>query len=122
MVKHLIGFAAFFLFLVPVRLDAQLQTIEIDDVQLARSLSGVVVDPSDALRSGVLVEEFSAGWKKPLRSTMTDEKGKFKFSSVKGRDTYYSQLSMEGFDFLRLRVKLDRKRGTQLRVKLIVAS
>jgi hypothetical protein len=116
-----LSFAAFFLFAVPVSLDAQ-YSVEIENVQLARSLAGVVVDFSGAPIPRVLVEEFSPDWKESLRSTMTDAKGSFAFSPVKDRNVYYFQLRLNGFNPLRVRVKVARKRGRELRLTLEVAA
>jgi hypothetical protein len=96
--------------------------IDIEKVQLARSLAAVVLDPTGSPIPGVLVEEFSSGWKESLRSTKTDAKGGFSFAPVKRRDVYYLQLRMNGFDPLRVLVKIDPKQGKYLRLKLWVAS
>ena len=111
-----------FLLLVPIHLHAQYQTIEIENVQLARSLAAVVLDPTGSPIPGVLVEESSPNWKESLRSTRTDATGGFSFAPVKGRNVYYLQLRMDGFDPLRVRVKIDPKRGKNLRLKLEVAT
>jgi len=41
---------------------------------------------------------------------------------VKGRDVYYLQIRMDGFDSLRIRLKIDPKKGKNLRLKLKVAT
>lgn len=119
--NRLLCFTAFFLFLVPVSLDAQ-YSVQIKNVQSARSLAGVVVDPSGAPIPGVLVEEVSPDWKGSLRSTKTDANGSFEFDPVKGRRLYYFQLRQDGFNPLLVRVKVDRRRGKDLRLTLIVAA
>ncbi len=81
-----------------------------------RSLAAVVLDPSGAPIQGAFVEEFSPDWKESLRSTKTDTTGEFTFTPVKGRDVYYLQLRMNGFDPLRVRVKIDPKQGKNLRL------
>jgi hypothetical protein len=111
-----------FLFLVPIYLHAQYQTIEIKDVQLARALSAVVLDPTGSPIPCVSVEESSPDWKESLRSTKTDSAGRFKFAPVQGRDVYYLQLRMDGFDQLRVRMKIDSKRGKNLQFKLEIAT
>ena|SRR5579862_2056712 len=111
-----------FLFLVPIYLHAQYQTVEIEKVQLARSLGAVVLDPTGSPISGALVEEFGSDWKESLRTTKTDATGRFSLAPVKGRDVYYLQLRMNGFDPLRVRVKIDPKQGKNLRLKLEVAT
>lgn len=111
-----------FIFIVPIHLHAQYQTIEIEKVQLATSLAAVVTDITGSPMPGVLVEEFSSDWNRSLRSTKTDAKGGFTFAPVKGRDVYYLQLRMNGFDPLRVRVKIDAKDGKNLRLKLEIAT
>jgi hypothetical protein len=122
MFNHQLWLRVSFLFLVPVHLHAQYQIIEIEKVQLATSLAAVVLDPTGSPVPGVLVEEFSSDWKQSLRSTKTDAKGGFILAPVKGRDVYYLQLRMNGFDLLRVRVKIDRKQGKNLRLKLEIAT
>jgi hypothetical protein len=116
--SRLICFIASFLFLVPVHLDAQYEIVEIENVQVARSLAAVVHDPAHSPIPGVLVEELSSDWKESLRSTKTDAAGCFTFAPVKGRDVYYLQLTVDGFDPLRVRVKVDPKRGKKLQLKM----
>jgi len=111
-----------FLFLVPIHLYAQYQTIEIESVQMARSLGAVVLDSSGSPMPDVLVEEFSSEGKVSLRSTKTDGAGGFTFAPKKGRSVYYLQLRMNGFDPLRVRVKLDPKHGKMLQLKMEVAT
>ena len=122
MLNRLLCLSLGFLFLVPIRLYAQYTTIEIEKVQLAHSLAAVVLDPSGSPVPGVLVEEYGSNWKESLRSTKTDATGGFTFTPVKGRDVYYLQLRMNGFDPLRIRVKIDPKQGKTLRLKLEVAT
>ena len=110
------------IFLVPIHLHAQYQIVEIEKVQLATSLAAVVTDISDSAVPGVLVEEFSSDWKQSLRTTKTDAKGGFTLAPVKGRDVYYLQLRMDGFDPLRVRVRIDPKQGKNLRLKLEIAT
>jgi hypothetical protein len=122
MLNRLLGLACGFLVMVPIHLHPQYQIIEIEKVQLARSLDAEVFDPAGSPISGALVEELSSEWKEVLRTTKTDPTGKFSFAPVKGRDVYYIQLSMDGFDPLRIRLKIDPKLGKNLRLKLKVAT
>src|SRR5690242_7412103 len=110
-----------FILLMPTHLHAQFQIIEIEKVQVATSLSAVVTDFAGRRMQDVLVEEFSSDWNQSLRSTKTDAKGRLAFSTVKGRDVYFLQLRANGFDPLRVRVKIDPKQGKKLRLKLEVA-
>jgi len=122
MFNRLLWLSFSFLFLGPIHLHAQYTTIEIEKVQLVRSLAAVVLDRAGSPIPGVLVEECSSDWKQSLRSIKTDATGGFTFASVKGRDVYYLQLRMNGFNLLRVRVKIDPKRGKNLRLKLQVAT
>ena len=101
---------------------AQAQIIEIAQVQLADSLSGLVQDPAGAPIPKVIVQEFSPDWKRSLRSTQTDKRGVFSLAPVHGRRVYYLRLSADGFNPLRVRVQLDAKRGGKLKLKLYVAT
>jgi len=110
------------LFLVPIHLHAQNVTVEIEKVQLVRSLTAVALDPAGSPIPGVLVEEFGSDWKESLRLTKTDATGRFTFTRVKGRDVYYLQLRMDGFNPLRVRVKINRMLGKNLQLKLNIAT
>jgi hypothetical protein len=122
MISRLVWVASGLLFLFPAHLHAQgASTIEYEKAQVARSLAAVVVDPTGSPIPGVLVEECSSDWKESLRSTKTDTAGGFTLSPVKGRRVYYLQLRMNGFNPLRVQVKLDAKRGKNLQLTLEVA-
>jgi hypothetical protein len=114
---------AAFLSLVPVPVGAQGVTIvEIGNVQLVRSLTGVVHDAVGGPMPGVLVEELSSDWKESLRSTRTDAAGVFRFSRVKGRNIYHFQLTTKAFNPLRVRAKVDRVRGKKLDLRMDVST
>jgi hypothetical protein len=122
MFNRLLWLCVSFIFLVPVRLHAQYQIIEIEKVQVATSLAAVVTDITGTPMPGVLVEEFSSDWNQTLRSTKTDAKGRFTLAPMKGRDVYFLQLRMNGFDPLRVRVKIDPKQGKNLRFTMQIAT
>ena len=106
----------------PVRIEAQYQLIELADVQLAKSLGATIQDPTGAPVPKAVVQEFGADWKTVLRSHSTDTHGKFSFAPVPGRTIYFIQISALGFDPLRFRLQVDTKRGTNLKLKLTVAT
>jgi hypothetical protein len=107
----------------PARVHAQgVMTVEIQNLQLARSLAAVVEDPTDSPIAGVLVEDVSSDWKKTLRSTTTDVSGRFTFAQVKGRDVYYLRLTIKDFNQLRVRVKVDPERGKELQLKMEISA
>lgn len=104
----------------PSGLRAQgVSTIEYQDVQFVPSLAGVVHDPVDTPMADVLVEEFSSDWKTALRTSKTDQQGRFAMTTVKGRKTYFLQFSFRNCNPIRVRVKVDAKHGNELQVKMV---
>ena len=110
------------LFLVSVSVVAQMEVVEIEEPQLAKSVSGVVNDPSDAALPGVTVEERSADWKKVLRSTETDDRGHFHFSKTANKTVYCIEFSRSGFNWLRIKIQLDKKANRSLVVKMPIGT
>ena len=106
----------------PFKIGAQYQVVELADIQLAKSLSAVVQDPTGSPLTNIVVQEFSPDWKTVLRTSATDKHGRFSLATVQGRNTYCLQLSAPGFDPLRVRVQVDRKRGANLKLKLTIAT
>ena len=92
--------------------------VEIRDIQTARSLSALVTDVREFPLEGVLAEEMTPGWKACLRTTKTDSKGKFTLAPAKARDVYYLQLTYKNFNSLQFRMRIDAKRGTDVRLKM----
>ena len=117
---RLVAFVALLCF--PMRIEAQYQTIELADVQLAKSVGATVQDSTGAPVSKAAVQEFSADWKTVLRSTSTDTHGRFSFAPAPGRTIYFIQIAAPGFDPLRFRIQVDTKRGASLKLKLTVAT
>jgi hypothetical protein len=101
---------------------AQQEIVVIEKLQLANSVAGVVGDPSGAPLSGVLVEEYSEDWKTVLRSTETDNKGRFSFSPAPRRTLYHLQFGRPGFNWLRITLKLDKKAGAAIAVKMPIGT
>ena len=123
MITRLAWFGGSFLLLSACYVDAQgISILELRNVQLVQAPAAVVHDPAGFPLAGVSVEEFSSDWKESLRSTKTDVAGAFSFSPVKGREIYDFQLRMDGFDPLRVRVRMDRKHGRELRLEMILSS
>jgi hypothetical protein len=122
-VTRLLKFAAVAILLgLSPGLDAQVQLVEISNVQVASSLSALVQDHVGNPIPNVVVEEFSSDWKKVLREITTDSAGKFSLAPVPGRKLYYLQLSAYGFNPLRVRVRVDPKRGKKLTLTLEIAT
>jgi hypothetical protein len=114
--------ALFGLLCFPAIVEAQYQVIELADVQLAKSVSATIEDPTGAPVPNAVVQEFSADREIVLRSTSTDTHGRFSFTPVPSRTIYFIQISAPGFDLLRFRLKVDTKRGANLKLKLTVAT
>jgi len=113
-------FAACILLLSPCF--ANEEVVEIGNVQVARSLSGAVADPAGAPISGVEVIEVAADWHTTLRSTVTDAQGHWSLAPVPNQKVYYIRLVKgSGFNEVRFRVRLDKRKGKDLRVKLPLA-
>jgi hypothetical protein len=110
------------LLFLPLEINAQYQVVEIADVQSVKSLSGVVQDFAGSPMESVLVQELSPDWKAVLRTSRTDNHGRFSLAPLQGRKIYYLQLSASGFDPLRVRVQLDPKHGTNLKLTLVTAT
>lgn len=106
----------------PMIIEAQYQVIELGDVQLAKSVSATIQDPTGAPVSKAVVQEFNADWKKVLRSSSTNTHGRFSFTPALGRTIYFIQISAPGFDPLRFRLQIDTKHGATLNLKLTVAT
>ena len=105
-----------------VILAAQMEVVEIEKPQLAKSVAGFVVDPSGAGLSGVRVEERSGDWKTVLRSTKTDDKGRFHFSNSGNKSVYYLQFSRFGFNWLRLKLQLDKTVKRPIIIKMPIGT
>lgn len=96
--------------------------VEFANVQIADSLSGTVTDPTDAPISGVQVIEVAADWQTTLRSTVTDAQGRWSLAPDSNQKLYYIRLVKGGgFNEVRFRVRLDKRKGKELRVKLPLA-
>jgi hypothetical protein len=94
-----------------------METVEIERPQVAKTVAGVVDDPSGAALPDVTVEERSADWKTVLRSTQTDERGRFHFSR-NAQTVYYLEFSRSGFNRLRIRLQIQKKAKRQVAVTM----
>jgi hypothetical protein len=105
-----------------VRSHAVEQIVQLQLVR-AKCLCGVVILHGYPV-SNARVEELGEGWKGALRSTDTDSEGYFELKPVKGRKTYYLQISARtsGVNPLQVPVKISRFRGAKrLRLELNLA-
>ncbi|MGA9155940.1 MAG: carboxypeptidase-like regulatory domain-containing protein [Candidatus Sulfotelmatobacter sp.] len=111
-------FAIACLFLFTLGAVAQMEIVEIEKPQFAKSVAGIVMDPSGAVMAGVTVEERSEDWKTVLRSTETSDKGRFHFSPTNAKTVYYLEFSRSGFNWVRLKLQLDKKAEPVIMVKM----
>jgi Carboxypeptidase regulatory-like domain len=115
-------FAICCVLLLALSISAQQVIVEIEKPQPAKSVAGVVVDPSGAALSGVTVEERSQDWKVVLRSTETDENGRFHFASRQNKTLYYLYFSHSGFNWLRIKLQVNKKAKSPLVVKMPIGT
>jgi hypothetical protein len=108
--------------LLSLRLAGQNAVIEIEKPQSAKLVGGIVNDPSGAALPDVIVEERSQDWETVLRSTKTDENGRFKFPATPSKAVYYLQFSRSGFDPLRIKLRIDKKAKSPLVLKMWIAT
>jgi Carboxypeptidase regulatory-like domain len=97
------------------------EAIEYAKVRPVNSLSGTVIDQTGAPIPQVQVLEMSADGKTVLRSTPTDEQGRWTFQPTPGRNTYRVQFSKGGFRQVWMRLKLTKRRAKPLSVEMPVA-
>jgi hypothetical protein len=108
------AYASFF----TLSLAAQMETVEIPQPQMATAVAGVINDPSGAPLSGVTVEDCSPNWKTVLRSTETDDKGRFHFSRKSKQTVYYLKFSRAGFNWVELKLELKKGSPAAITVKM----
>lgn len=97
-------------------------TVEIQKIQVVRSVSGIVTDPSGAPITGAVVAELGADGKTVLRTVETDKAGHFNLRQRPSQRIYSLRISMNGFDPLIVHLKTSRWTKRVLRVHLVVAT
>jgi hypothetical protein len=119
------------LLLFSLRAVAQTAIVEIEKLQFAKSVAGIVTDPSGAVMGDVTVEERTDDWKKVLRTTETDDKGRFRFHvrskgrfrfPARSKPVYYLEFSRAGFNWVRLKLQLDKKAKPVIMVEMPVGT
>ena len=101
---------------------AGVETVKIGKTQIARALTGTIVDPSDSVLPGVQVLEVSSDWKTVLGTTTSDSNGNWLLAPVPKQQIYYLRFITDGFNRLQVRVELNRRKGKDLRFKLPIAT
>ena len=93
------------------------ETIQIDREIESRSLSGIVTDPSGAMASKVLVERVRSGWGKRISAVFSNEDGHFAFDGVHS-GIHYLRVSKPGFNTMLLKIRVNAKIKSTLRIDL----
>lgn len=101
---------------------AQYATVEIEKVQVVKSMSGVVRDTSGAPIVGATVAEVSADWKTVIQSTVTDTNGNFTLPPMNKRRIRHLMISMNNFNPLVVHVKVSGWTSKVLDLQLHVAT
>ena len=103
-------------------LSAQNTIVEFEKPQLAKMVAGVVTDSAGAVIPQATVEERSEDWKTVIRSTETDDNGRFHLSPSPNKALYHLEFSRSGFNRVRIKLQLEKKATSSVVVKLPVAT
>jgi hypothetical protein len=129
--NSLLAIICLLLFNLSLRAVAQMEIVEIEELQFAKSVAGIVTDPSHAAIGSVTVEERTEDWKKVLHTTETDDKGRFRFHvhskgrfrfPARSKPVYYLEFSRSGFNRVRLKLELDKKAEPVIMVEMPVGT
>jgi len=101
---------------------AEVEIIEIEEVQVVKSISGLVTDTSGAPIPGATVAEVSADWKTVIQSTIADKKGEFTLPQKHQSTIYHLMISMDNFNPLVVHVKVTTRTSKLLNLQLHVAT
>ena len=93
------------------------ETIQLDDEIESRSLSGMVTDPTGAGAAEVLVERVRRGWGKRISAVSSNKNGEFTFPAVRS-GTHFLRVSKPGFNTMLLKIRVNAKTESTLRVEL----
>jgi Carboxypeptidase regulatory-like domain len=85
------------------------ELVVITEPRPAQHVEGIVLDPSGAPIADMTVTDRTEEWVSVLRSTTTDEKGRFRFSRKSGKTLYYLRFDHPGFNPLQLKLSVDKK-------------
>lgn len=101
---------------------AGVEIVAIRNLQFSKSLGGVVADQVDYPLADVQVIEVTSDWQTTIRSTSTDRAGRWSLPPVPGQEIYFLRFITEQccFNEVRCRVKLNKRKGKELRIILPV--
>ena len=94
------------------------ETIQINVPYEAKSLAGRVVDSNGATIEKALVELLDEGWGKRLDAVFSDSNGWFSFPRASGK-TVYIKLSNPGFSTSLIKLRIQKRVGSELTIKLV---
>jgi hypothetical protein len=95
--------------------------VVIERPQVAKTVAVVVNHPSGTALPDVTVEERSDDWKTVLRSTQTDERGRFHFSPG-AKTVYYLEFSRSCFNWPRIKLQIQKKAKRLLTVAMPIGT
>lgn len=101
---------------------AGVETVEIQKIQVVRSVSGIVADPNGTPITGAVVAELGCDGNTVLRTVETDRDGHFNLSQRPNQRIYSLRISMNGFNPLIVHLKTSRWTKRVLKVHLVVAT
>jgi hypothetical protein len=101
---------------------AGVETIEIGEPFVARSLSGTVNDPGGNGFAGARVEECTKGWNKVETAVATDASGHFAFPAATRNGMHYLKISASGMHTTLIRVKVKKSASQDVKVEIQVAT
>ena len=99
---------------------AGVEIVEIGNVQFTKTLGGIVADPVDSPLADVQVIEVTSDWQTTIRSTRTDAEGRWSLPPVSGQGVYFFRFITKQccFNEVRCRMKLNKRKGKELRISL----
>ena len=99
---------------------AGVEIVEIRNMQFCKTLGGIVVDPTDTPLADVQIVEVAPDWQTTIRSTRTDAQGRWSLPSVPNQHIYFLRFITKQccFNEVRCRVKLNKRKGKELRIDL----
>ena len=96
--------------------------VELARIQTARSLAGIIVDPTGAPVGDTTVELCAVEWKDCTVKATAGPDGRFAIVPQQREKIYYLRFSRGGFDPLEFKVHVSRLALKRLRVKLHVGA